>query len=154
MAHLNYATTNNRATVRERDRNISNAASTTADSYRVVVMLISHLPTSYTLLPAQSDPSSPKYFQLSYLPKFSWRGRDFSINSAYIFTVRRTYACNQGSIREYITFDLNHISRLIYSFVSSQVKYPISLPFLIRLISVSVLNGLLSIFNYFRSKRI
>lgn len=39
---------------RERDRNISNAAETTRDSCRVVVMLISHLPNRTPC--TQSDP--------------------------------------------------------------------------------------------------
>lgn len=80
--------------VRERDRNISNAASTTADSYRVVVMLISHLPTPSS--PAQSDPSSPKYLQLSCLSNFRGGGIDLSVNSAYIFLDARNQVC--GSI--------------------------------------------------------
>lgn len=42
---------------RERDRNISNAAETTRDSCRVVVMLISHLPNR--TLCTQSDPLTP-----------------------------------------------------------------------------------------------
>lgn len=85
VAHLNYATTNNRATVRERDRNISNAASTTADSYRVVVMLISHLPTSYTLLPAQSDPSSPQVFPTFVSSEIFMEGPEISLLIRPIF---------------------------------------------------------------------
>lgn len=46
---------------RERDRNISNAASTAGDSSRVVVMLISHLPNR-TLVHNRRD---TRYFEVS-----------------------------------------------------------------------------------------